>query len=395
MRRLPIALIAVGALALSGCSASGTGTTSSSSKEPIVVGSINALSGPATFSEASQAAKAVFDEVNATGGIQGARSSTRSPTIRGTPQPPARMRASWWAAMGQSHLWGPRASSSVRSMPPTTSRTTSSVLRATFQARWADTWRRGRLLIAGDAAHLMPPFAGQGMCAGLRDAMNIAWKLDRVLRGTSPDTLLDTYTPERVPHVQHFIDMSMELGKVICISNPEAAAERDRQMMAALKDPSLAPPPPAAPRLGPGLTEPASPAAGLMSIQAPGTGATAGGLLDDVLGGGSCLVFADTSLLPLLSQHRHLLAQAGVPVVALGAEPGQDTIVDSTGAYAAWLQELSSVAVLIRPDFAVYGTATTPADTISLVQRYHHALTGANPVVTAMDAVREIAAHTS
>jgi branched-chain amino acid transport system substrate-binding protein len=71
MRRLPIALIAVGALALSGCSASGTGTTSSSSKEPIVVGSINALSGPATFSEASQAAKAVFDEVNATGGIQG------------------------------------------------------------------------------------------------------------------------------------------------------------------------------------------------------------------------------------------------------------------------------------------------------------------------------------
>jgi len=70
MRRLPIALIAVGALALSGCSP-GTGTTSSSSKEPIVVGSINALSGPATFPEASQAAKAVFDEVNATGGIQG------------------------------------------------------------------------------------------------------------------------------------------------------------------------------------------------------------------------------------------------------------------------------------------------------------------------------------
>ncbi|MEJ7653418.1 MAG: ABC transporter substrate-binding protein, partial [Chloroflexia bacterium] len=71
MRRLPIALIAVGAFALSSCSASGTGTTGSSSKEPIVVGSINALSGPATFSEASQAAKAVFDEVNATGGIQG------------------------------------------------------------------------------------------------------------------------------------------------------------------------------------------------------------------------------------------------------------------------------------------------------------------------------------
>ncbi len=111
----------------------------------------------------------------------------------------------------------------------------------TFQARWADTWRRGRLLIAGDAAHLMPPFAGQGMCAGLRDAMNVAWKLDRVLRGTSPDALLDTYAPERVPHVQHFIGMSMDLGKVICISDHDAAAQRDREMMAALNDPSLAP----------------------------------------------------------------------------------------------------------------------------------------------------------
>lgn len=71
MKQLPIALTAVGVLALSGCSASSTGSTGSGSKDPIVVGSINGLSGPATFPEASQAAKAVFDEVNAAGGIQG------------------------------------------------------------------------------------------------------------------------------------------------------------------------------------------------------------------------------------------------------------------------------------------------------------------------------------
>jgi hypothetical protein len=71
-----------------------------------------------------------------------------------------------------------------------------------FQARWVDTWRRGRLLLAGDAAHQMPPFAGQGMCSGLRDAANLAWKLDLVLAGTARDCCSTPMRANASPHVR-------------------------------------------------------------------------------------------------------------------------------------------------------------------------------------------------
>jgi flavoprotein hydroxylase len=121
----------------------------------------------------------------------------------------------------------------------------------TFQARWADTWREGRLLIAGDAAHQMPPFAGQGMCSGIRDAANLTWKLDLVLSGHADRALLDTYTTERSQHLQHAIELSVQLGRVICEPDPAAAAERDARMLAdqaARRDPvAIGPPAPGVP----------------------------------------------------------------------------------------------------------------------------------------------------
>lgn len=102
-----------------------------------------------------------------------------------------------------------------------------------FHGLVATRWRKGRVLLAGDAAHQMPPFAGQGMCSGIRDAANLAWKLAMVLKGEASDRLLETYQQERDPHVRGFIQLAIGMGKVVCMLDPEAAAERDAGMLAA------------------------------------------------------------------------------------------------------------------------------------------------------------------
>ncbi|MFE3261658.1 bifunctional 3-(3-hydroxy-phenyl)propionate/3-hydroxycinnamic acid hydroxylase [Nocardia sp. NPDC059091] len=82
----------------------------------------------------------------------------------------------------------------------------------TFRAQLADRWRRGRVFLLGDAAHLTPPFIGQGMGAGLRDAANLAWKLAGVLRGELPEDVLDTYETERKPHARAMIRLAKLTG---------------------------------------------------------------------------------------------------------------------------------------------------------------------------------------
>ncbi len=103
----------------------------------------------------------------------------------------------------------------------------------TFHGVVAKTWRTGRALLAGDAAHQSPPFLGQGMCAGIRDAANLAWKLDRVIRAEASDELLDTYQAEREPQVRSIITTAIEFGRIICTTDPETAAKRDMEMLAA------------------------------------------------------------------------------------------------------------------------------------------------------------------
>ena len=97
----------------------------------------------------------------------------------------------------------------------------------TFHARVADAWRKGRVLLAGDAAHLMPPFAGQGMNGGMKDCANLAWKLAAVIAGKADADLLDTYEGERARSVRGMVNLSRRLGAVIMPTNRVVAGLRD------------------------------------------------------------------------------------------------------------------------------------------------------------------------
>lgn len=85
----------------------------------------------------------------------------------------------------------------------------------TFHARLAERWSNGRVYLAGDAAHLTPPFAGQGMNSGLRDATNLAWKLAAVTRGQLGPKLMTSYEPERRDHAWAMIEYALNLGELI------------------------------------------------------------------------------------------------------------------------------------------------------------------------------------
>jgi 3-(3-hydroxy-phenyl)propionate hydroxylase len=102
----------------------------------------------------------------------------------------------------------------------------------TFHGLVSTTWRVGRALIAGDAAHQMPPFLGQGMVSGIRDAYNLAWKLAGVVDGRFSEGILDTYQEEREPHSRSIIASAIEVGRFVSVSDAAAARARNAALRA-------------------------------------------------------------------------------------------------------------------------------------------------------------------
>ena len=118
------------------------------------------------------------------------------------------------------------------------------ILRAvvySHHVRVADRWRVGRVFLAGDAAHAMPPWIGQGMSAGVRDAANLCWKIATVLRGQAPESLLDSYEAERKPHVTEVTRRAVFVGRVITERRPLVAAIRNHGLRALTKLPGVLP----------------------------------------------------------------------------------------------------------------------------------------------------------
>ena len=243
----------------------------------------------------------------------------------------------------------------------------------TFQARWVDDWQKGRLLLAGDAAHQMPPFAGQGMCSGVRDAANLAWKLDLVLRRQASESILATYASERAVQVRATIEFSIELGRVICVPDPAEAAARDAAMIAAARDRGPTPPLPA-PSLGPGVLAAGDPLAGHLCVQGEVVHAGTRGRFDDVVGRGFTLLspLGDPvqRLTPELSAFFASLGGIGAHVARGGP------VDDVCGHYARWFEDHGVGVILQRPDFHVFGTAPTIDGAASLVGQLRDALAG-------------------
>jgi 3-(3-hydroxy-phenyl)propionate hydroxylase len=222
-----------------------------------------------------------------------------------------------------------------------------------FHALVAEAWRKGPVLLAGDAAHQMPPFAGQGLCSGLRDGFNLVWKLAAVLKDGAPDNLLDTYQPEREPHVRALIDSALLMGRTVCVLDPAQAAARDAMMLAA-RARGEAPPPLGAPRpFDAGFIAAGTPAAGSFFPQF--LSSDSGQRLDDVLGSGAWLI-----------GHGNLPARTPLRSVALrdaALAPFRDGI-------SAWLSRHNVEAVLVRPDRYIFGTGAASG----LVDAYQRGL---------------------
>jgi 3-(3-hydroxy-phenyl)propionate hydroxylase len=209
----------------------------------------------------------------------------------------------------------------------------------TFHSLIASGWRCGRLMLAGDACHQTPPFLGQGMCAGIRDGANLAWKLAAVVRGDADPALLDTYESERRPHVHAFIKLAVELGGTIQTTDVARANERDIAFAAG--PPQMFDFP--QPQLGSGARVDAPPPVGTIFPQPT---LDDGARLDDATAGRFALLADGAFLRGLPDDLRMRLDGAGVAIIAKSAE------------IETWLVNHRLQAVVIRPDAYIFAAIT-------------------------------------
>jgi 2-polyprenyl-6-methoxyphenol hydroxylase-like FAD-dependent oxidoreductase len=245
-----------------------------------------------------------------------------------------------------------------------------------FGSLFAETMRAGRALLAGDSAHLMPPFFGEGLCAGLRDANNLAWRLDLVLRGVARDDLLDAYSSERRRQNQASIGLSLVTGLLTSTLDPDVAAARDIAFRNGGRPPASEIP--GIGRDGCTVRPGDDPLAGERAVQGVVEVEGRTGRFDDVLGPGFALVLADGDPDELIAPELIAYMTDELRGVVVSLDPSVPRGVrDADGALTAWLRGSSVAAVLSRPDAYVFGSAPEPAGAAELVDALRDALEGA------------------
>ena len=240
-----------------------------------------------------------------------------------------------------------------------------------FRGRLARTMRVGRALLVGDAAHTMPPFMGQGLGAGLRDAAALAWRLDLILRGLAHDRLLDSYATERRAQNEWIVNLSTEMGRVSCVLDSQAAAERDAALRAAETSSGA----PELPPLQDGTVAPGGPLAGARALQGTVRHAGREGRFDDVVGRGFVLLTRRPAT--LAADQASFLESIGALVVAL------EDLEDLDGRLTSWLGKHGVEGVLVRPDFYVFGAISELEDLPSLIDNLRSHLSTTDSRITA------------
>jgi len=237
-----------------------------------------------------------------------------------------------------------------------------------FHARVTDRWREGRVFLAGDSAHQMPPFLGQGLCSGLRDVANLWWKLDRVLRGTSSAGLLDSYQAERKPHIRVLTEITKELGVIVGETDPEKAQARDRYLreemhsgrMVTVRQNLI-------PALADGFLDrsDASGLAGALAVQ-PRLKASEGTCLSDELSEGMTVL--------TVGKAPEGLADMMSSVDGTVLEIGTGRLSDPEGLFTQLMQAKGLTALFVRPDGVVWSGQNGPQATCAAADRLPVAL---------------------
>jgi 2-polyprenyl-6-methoxyphenol hydroxylase-like FAD-dependent oxidoreductase len=238
----------------------------------------------------------------------------------------------------------------------------------TFEAKLADDFRAGNVFLIGDAAHLMPPHMGQGLRNGLRDAKNLSWKLDHVLRGLAGAELLGTYEEERKPHADAWIQSSVALGEIFMMSDPQQVEARDEAFFN-----HLVPPPAPDPALTGRVFAREGASSDLAGHLAPQ------GFVNDGERTGHLeridpsfrfrvLFRDDRTAQGLTEEDEKILESLDIRTVTFADEPNRQDrrFEDVGGAYTRFLDEHDLSALVIRPDFYIFGAART-ADELSSV----------------------------